>query len=487
MIRIAILFVPSLCGLLWANDPKISIAWSLAGSLFIAIIAQTRWFMQSGEALPITYRLLRPLFMYHFFFVGLHVVGGAFYALDNTAYSFWQPAGDTSAYDVSVNATAQGLMLLAHASVTAGMKLVGFRYNPPKYLIKYIPPYSLIMLSFICLGLGSMLASIQSLSNLGQRIVQVASTAVLVEIAFAVAQRDLRNITMALMVLLLNLLSQILSGWRGLALWTMIALCALLYPLMPRRTLFGGLAFALFWALYLHPFGTELRPLIWREQLDRKTAAAVSMEHAMNMSLEERLDHVSGVMVVRANDLHQFAKYLRYVPYTRPYYGLDLAREALIGLVPRIMWPEKPELERLAMQRVYEAGIVSEGADISAKSSFYQDAYLSGGWPVVILASLLFGFLIMVISHTCERFFGGYEIGTCLIFTSLFAEVVNGPPNFLFFIGTVLSSLLVMTVLFFLGKATGWIQPANHMIASSVNCVEALPTVTLAGEQAGRS
>src|SRR5439155_18492453 len=161
-------------------------------------------------------------------------------------------------------------MLLAHARVAACMKLVSFRYNPRKYLIPNVPPYSLVVLSFVCLGLGSMLASIQSLSNLGQRILQVASTAVLVEIAFAVAQRDFRNLIMALMVLLLNLLSQILSGWRGLALWTMIALCALLYPLMPRRMLFGGLAFALFWALYLHPFGTALRPLIWHDHLDRK-------------------------------------------------------------------------------------------------------------------------------------------------------------------------------------------------------------------------
>ena len=56
MIRITILFLPSLCGLLWKNDPGISIAWSLAGSLFIAVTAQTRWFRQEGEGAPITYK-----------------------------------------------------------------------------------------------------------------------------------------------------------------------------------------------------------------------------------------------------------------------------------------------------------------------------------------------------------------------------------------------------------------------------------------------
>ena len=86
MNRIAILFLPSLFGLLWRDDPGISIAWSLAGSLLIAIVAQTRWFTESTENLPVSQRLLRPLFMYHFFFLGLHVVGAGFHAFDNAGY-----------------------------------------------------------------------------------------------------------------------------------------------------------------------------------------------------------------------------------------------------------------------------------------------------------------------------------------------------------------------------------------------------------------
>jgi hypothetical protein len=465
MQRIIILFLPPLLGLLWQDDPGISIVWSLAGSLFIAVTAQTRWFRQPGDDVPITYRLLHPSFMYHLFFVGSHVVGGAFYALNNAGYSFWTPV-DPSEYGMTLNATAQGLMLLAHASTTAGMKLAGLRYDPPKYQIQYVPPYSLLIFSFVCLGLGNMLGSGPTLRNFSQKILQVASTAVLVEIAFAVAQRNIHNLLIALVLLLLNLLSQILSGWRGLALWTMITLCALLYPLMPRRILFVGIAFALFWAFYLHPFGTALRPLIWREQVDSKTAATISMDVALNMSLQERLDHASTMMVGRANELYQFEKYLSYVPNVRPYFGLDLAQEALLGFVPRVIWPEKPNLERIAMERVYEARIVSEQSDVSAKSNFYQDAYLSGGWPVVIFASVLMGFISMLISRTCERLFGGYEIGTCLIFTSLFADGLYLAPNFLFFVGIVSSSVFVMFALFFVGRSVGWIVPTSASLST---------------------
>jgi hypothetical protein len=456
--RIAILFLPSLIGLMWLDEPEISIVWSLAGSLFIAVIAQTRWFRLPGDDVPITYRLLHPSFMYHLFFVGNHVLGGAFYALNNAGYTFWTPV-DPSEYGMTLNATAQGFMLLAHASTTAGMKLAGLRYDPPKYQIQYVPPYSLLIFSLVCLGLGNMLGSGPTLRNFSQKILQVASTAVLVEIAFAVAQRNIHNFLIALVLLLLNLLSQILSGWRGLALWTMITLCALLYPLMPRRVLFVGIAFALFWAFYLHPFGTALRPLIWYEQVDSKTAAMISMDVALNMSLRERLDNASKVMVGRANELYQFEKYLSYVPDVHPYFRLDLVQEALIGLVPRVAWPEKPNLERVAMQRVYDAGIVLEQADVSAKSNFYQDAYLSWGWAAVILVCLMLGFIIIIISHAAERLFGGYEIGTCLIFTGLFGDLIQNAPNFLFLVGSVCSSLVVMYGLFFLGRATGWIVP----------------------------
>src|SRR5690348_8141118 len=194
MNRIAVLFLPSLSGLLWRDHPGISIAWSLAGSLFIAIIAQTRWFTESTENLPVSHRLLRPPFAYHFFFLGYHVVGAGFHALNNAGYSVSGgglnvPTGN----ELFLDAVAQRLMLLAQASVTTGMKLGGLRYAPPKYIIPYIPPYSLLVVSFICLDLGTVLTAFPSLSNSGYRILQIASVAVLVEITFAVAEHKFQN------------------------------------------------------------------------------------------------------------------------------------------------------------------------------------------------------------------------------------------------------------------------------------------------------
>src|SRR2546427_4844697 len=102
MTRLMILFLPSLIGLLWQDDPGVSIIWSLVGSLFIAVACQTSWFRQSHDNLPITRQLLRPFFMYHLFFVAYHVVGGAFYALDKAGYTLWRQVAEPSPYELSV-------------------------------------------------------------------------------------------------------------------------------------------------------------------------------------------------------------------------------------------------------------------------------------------------------------------------------------------------------------------------------------------------
>ena len=475
MSRIAIVFVPSLLGLLWQDDTWLSLVWSFAGSLLIAGTAQTSWFSQSSGDLPFTHRLLRPMFMYHFFFVGYHVLGGVVNALDLAGYTIGGTSSGQSEYELSLNATAQGLMLLAQASVTAGMKLAGLRYGPPKYVIALLPPYGLLALSLICLVVANTLSSFATLSNLNEKILQIASTAVLVEITFAISRRNFKNAAWAISLLCLNLLSQTLSGWKGLSLWTMITLGALLYPLMPRRVLFGGVSFVLFWLLYLHPFGLALRPLLWYEGVDRETAIPQSMDETLSMSFDKRLENVWTLMTGRVNDLYQFRKYLEFVPNFRPYFGIDLLVQAHIALVPRILWPDKPDLEILAMQRVYEAEIAREGSALSAKSNFYQDAYLSWGWSGVLIACVILGFLAMFISRICEQMFGGYEIGTCLIFTSLFAPTFNMAPNFLFFAGITWTSAIVMIAVFYIAQALGWIVAAEPSVRG------ALPEATVIG------
>jgi hypothetical protein len=461
MFRILILFLPSLFGLLWQSAPEIFMVWALTGSYFIATITQTQWFRQTDGSVPLTHRLLAPSFSFHLYFISLHVVGGGFYFLDAIGFSYWQRVGASSEFEMPLIAKAQGLMLLAHASVTVGMKLAGSKADRPWFQMSNIPPYGLTILSITLIIAGLVAKSFAGLQSLSFLLMQVASSAVIVELTFAVVQRELKCIVLSSILLVFNLLSLSRSGWKSPILWLMLSLCAMLYPLNPRRVLLVACGFGLVWLLYFYPFTMALRPLVWQSETDEKTAIEISLETALRMSLKERVDLVWDILVIRANELYQFKKYLAWVPARHPYFGLDLVKEAALGLVPRVIWPEKPQLEPIVMQRVYEAGIVSETAVVSAKPNLYQDAYLSWDWIAIILFSGMFGFVFMLLNRMAERLFGGYEIGTCLIFTALFGDSFRSAPNLLFLVGSTSLSFLVMVLLFLLGRAIGWISPAH--------------------------
>ncbi len=446
------------------ETPGLSIMWCLTGSVFIALLAQSSWFREASNELPVIEQLLRPSSMYHFVFVSFHVIGGAAYCLDAAGFGLGGGVANADAYGLALAASAQQMMLLGHASVTAGMKIVGFHYEQPRYVIPVVRPYSLIVVSLILLGLGSLLSEVSSLWNLREKLLAVSSTAVILEVVFAVRRHNLTNLFFALLLLCLILLGQLLSGWKGLIVFPMITLGALLFPIIPRRTLIGWVGFIMLWTLLVHPFGTTLRGLEWYAGVERDRAIRESLDVTMNMTLAERIENAWTFMVGRANDLYQFRKYLEYVPRVHDYYGLSLVEEAMIALVPRIVWAGKPDLERVAMGRVYEAGVVSERATVSAKSNFYQDAFMSGGWGGVIPACLILGFLCMKINRLCERFFGGYDIGTGLVYMSLFGREFNMPSNFLFFLGAIWTSLMTAAILFILGRLGGFIVPARSPI-----------------------
>lgn len=454
--RIALLFAPSLLGLAW-TAPSVSIAWSLAGSLFVAGLTQTHWFLEDAGEAPIFARALRPSFMFNFFMIALHVAGGACHALDALGYSFRGWEGPTYGGSLAPIATAQALMLLGHASCVAGMKLVGFRYGPPRWTVPGLPKYALTILAVAATGVSTVLMMIPGGANLGLKFSALAMAAVIVEIAVAVWNRRYANLSLTLVLLGTIIFQQLVSGWKGQVLFTIIPLAALLYPAMRVRVLAGAVAVALVWGLYVYPFGQALRPLLWYQGMARDEAVQISMDEALHMPIEERVEELWIMGVNRLSDLYQFQKYLEFVPSAHPYYGLAILQEALIGLVPRLFWPGKPDLERVSMERVYQAGIVSRKASVSAKASYWQEAYLSGGWGAVLIAGLLLGLLMQGTSLLCERSFGGYTIGTGVIYTGLFAVALHDPQNFLFFISTIWGSGLVAVALYVAGIQAGFL------------------------------
>lgn len=473
--KVLVPFAPWVAGLAWTEDPLVSVLWSLAGSVLIAGLAQTRWFRSPDDGASWSERLLRPSATWHLFFVAFHVAGGLASALATAGLGPFGPAESAGDWELAETARAQRLMLLAHAGVTAGMRLVGFAYPPPRYLVRPLPPYFLALAGAVALAAGAALTRLPLLSNAGYRLEALGTAAVLVEVVLALGRPRRQGVWLAGTLLAAAVVRQALSGWKGPVLYTALFLSLLVFPRAPRRSLLAGGVFVLVWALYFYPFGIVLRWMTWYQEVPQEEAIRISLDQALALTMEERLEHSWLVLVERASELWAFRRYLEYVPGQRPYYGLELVAETAMGLIPRALWPGKPDLEVLAMQRVYEAGVTREEAVVSAKANYYQEGYLSAGAWGVLTSALLFGMVMMGISRLCESLFGGYAIGTGVVYTGLFTLTFSFAGPFSFVVGATVMSLVVALAIFGLGRATGWVEPAGAAQAVGTPAAAARP------------
>jgi hypothetical protein len=207
-----------------------------------------------------------------------------------------------------------------------------------------------------------------------------------------------------------------------------------------------------------------VRGLNWQGNVEASEAAEVALERVL--SNDTPMAKVNWRFLTnRFSEIGMFTDYIDYVPEERPYYGLTLVGHGAMGIVPRVVWSGKPDMERLAMERVYEAGVVEEYSSVSAKPKLVVDAYLSGGTFGVFLGCLLYGMLASWASRLAERWFGGYLLGSGLVYTALF-KVFWLTNSVEYFFNTVFWSFLLMAFLFGGGRLLGILVPAPENVRS---------------------
>jgi hypothetical protein len=96
--------------------------------------------------------------------------------------------------------------------------------------------------------------------------------------------------------------------------------------------------------------------------------------------LEDTPMHVDMNLLVIGQIVQVFPKY-------HPFLGLEVPYLAIIRPIPRAIWPEKPEGMSATIEDVAGA---DEGAWTVA-ASFVGEAYIAGGFPIVVLTGLIFG------------------------------------------------------------------------------------------------
>ena len=178
-------------------------------------------------------------------------------------------------------------------------------------------------------------------------------------------------------------------------------------------------------------------------------AAGAASDEALNAALNKQTvadETTWDFLVYRLSEVDMFATFVQSTPDRIDFYHLDLVKQSLIAIIPRIFWPSKPSTEDLVMQRVYDAGVINRNSTVSAKPAFVVDAYLSGGIIGIFLSLFIYGAAAQYISQKAELLFGGYTLGTALIFSGLFQIFWRG-LSFEFIVNNVFWSYVSMLLI----------------------------------------
>lgn len=459
ILRYGLLFVPFFVATLVQGYPSTSYLVAWGGSFYILALTLSGAIKSLPGGRSLARQLFRPIGLTQFLFAGYTALTSIFHFLDLNGYYYLtqSPLSAASPRELALVAEAQRYYVLAHASFSTGVLLAMDYRRSGEWNVKTgveWPWFLLYLAGGLFVGAWA-LKWIPGLAQVRIRLEMLALVAAILSLAVSIVRGNKQLLLINGVVYGINVVGALLSGWKSQVLVAFILLAVFLYPVY-KRTVTAVAPVVLVALLTILPtYANVFRSLNWQGNVGSEKAAQVALDRALDgrAGLAETNWHF---LTSRITEVGMFTEYLEYVPDEHPYYGAELVEHGLIGIIPRVVWPGKPNMEELASQRVYEAGVVRRGMDVSAKPKFVVDAYLSWGGPAVFLGFLLYGLMASWASRLAERWFGGYVLGSGLVYTALF-RVFWMSNAFEFFFNTVFWSFIVMWALFIGGQMTGFL------------------------------
>ncbi|MDB5136114.1 MAG: hypothetical protein JWP37_2717 [Mucilaginibacter sp.] len=219
-----------------------------------------------------------------------------------------------------------------------------------------------------------------------------------------------------------------------------------LYPTHKKIVTIIFVPFLIMLFIFLPTYNRIFRQNAWTGDVGADEATQLALDAALGKGSSTDDDSNWGFLVFRLSEIDMFTEFVKSTPDKVDFYGTKLLEQSAIAIIPRIFWSSKPITEDLVMERVYDANVVNRGSTVSAKPAFIADAYLSGGTLGVFLSLFIYGAIAQLISHKAEYLFGGYILGTALIFSGLFQILWRG-LSFEFLINSVFWSYVSMLLI----------------------------------------
>lgn len=442
------IYLPVVLAYMFSGLPVVSyfIAW--LGSIFIFYWT---WFSPSvyqKSDLPIYKQVMRPIFLTQFIFAGFMCTTSIFYFMDHLGYRYLTEVRNgyhfQGADKTFVIAQCQRMSVLAHAALVTGIVLqIKKRDVAPKNILTFPDHSYLVRLSIVSYVTGFVFQYLPGLNQVSLPILAVAISCGAVLLVKGVVQKNLNYLLVGAFIFVGNFLNATLSGYKEPIIVNLIILACLFLPYYKKTILLLSLP-ATYVLLYFLPIYNSVVRESWNSDISAEDARSQAFETLLGNKNEEEIEETNWTFLTnRLSEIDMFTKFVEFVPARHDYYGFEIVSNSLEALIPRIFWNNKPNMEVVSMQRVYDAGVVSKFSTVSAKTRPVVDAYLSWGIPGVFFTMVIYGLVIQNLCNLAEKLFGGYELGCVIVFNGLFQQLWRG-NNFEFMINNFFYSYLIM-------------------------------------------
>lgn len=451
-----LIFLPYLLSFV-SDDPIIVYTISWLGSFWIFYVTWFSPFRMIKTDLPIAQQIMRPLFLLQLIFAGFMCCTSIFYFIDAMGYRYFEKVNYLIDYRIlELTAVCQRYSLLGHAALVSGIifKQSDKFVSGATYRFKSeLTSNKLIQLSIGAFLLATLFSVIPSLFQFSLFLTNLS----VILSAFLITNGVLKKsntLVFGAVIFGSNFVKASLSGFKEPILVSVIIMAVMFYPHYKRLVIMLSIP-AIYILLYVLPtYANIVRSQSWSGQ---KTAVE-AREEAISTILSAEEDEVDntnwGFLTNRLSEINMFTKFAKSTPEKIDYYGFDIFVQSIESIFPRALWPDKPNIEDLSMQRVYDAEVVSKDSAVSAKTRPIVDAYLSFGSIGIVIFLFFYGWFTQFLCNHSERLFGGYEIGCMIIFNGLFQQMWRG-NNSEFLVNSVFWGAVMMIFLFRVMKSNG--------------------------------
>jgi hypothetical protein len=408
-------------------------------------------------------QVMRPIVLTQIVFVSYTALTSIFNFVDAHGFYYLSQREFVFVNDhfLALLAEGQRLYVLAHGSLVAGM-LLGMNYRGSgtwRLRADIGVPRFLAATAVMAVVSANIASRIGVRFNIVSRVESFGLVASVLALTVALRTRERGFLAVAAMIYLANVFTALMSGWKEEVTIVVVLLALFAYPLYKRTVLILA-PLALSVLLFVLPaYMNAFRRLNWYGGVDQVTAAKAAAAAIDNGEVDLRRE-TWDFLANRASEIGMFTRYIDHTPTDHDFYGTPMLVQTAYGLVPRVLWKSKPNLEVMAMQRAYQNGVVSRGmGEVSAKPQFVVDAYLFAGTLGVFAACLIYGLLAALASRAAEYLFGGYLLGSGLMYTALFMAMWRGNA-FEFIANDIMWGFLLMGIAFLFAQRAGWLVRA---------------------------